>query len=153
MVVKTNNDIYVLSIIQIYSYFSFVFFVIPRKSSCQKYQKRCSYFENHYCHAIIVDKRIIFLFSRYCTLLFSSKENIKFSEVALVYAHCNFLIVFIMFARGYPPWNTANSTVDIYLLVKNGNKNTYTVTFLIYHLIATRPNWASNKEAASLTKG
>ena len=150
MVFKTNNEIYVLSIIQIYSYFSFAFFVLPRKWSCRKYRKRYSYFENHYCHAIIVDKRMNFLFSRYCTLLFSSKENIKFSEVALVYAHCNYLIGFIMFAPGYRPWNTANTTVNIYLLVKNCNKNTYMATFFIYHLIAIRPNLGL-KQGGSLT--
>ena len=57
------------------------------------------------------------------TLLFSKKKIIKFSEVALVYVHCNCLIDYIVTPRGYQPWNTANTTADICLLVKNGNKN------------------------------
>ena len=41
----------------------------------------------------MVEKKIInFSVSPYYTLLFSRKENIKFSEVALVAVHCNRLI-------------------------------------------------------------
>ena len=95
-----------------------------RRSSCWKYRKWCSYFENPYHHPEIVDKKIIiFLVSPYCTLLFSRKEIIKFSEVALVSVHCNCLIRCIVIAREYWPWNTTSTTADISLLAENGNKN------------------------------
>ena len=67
VVAKTDDEIYVLSSIKIYSYFSFVFSVVSWSSSCWKYRKWCSYFENHYHHAKMVDKRIHFLVSFYCT--------------------------------------------------------------------------------------
>ena len=62
------------------------------------------------------------LVSFYCTLLFSRKEVIKFSEVALVSVQCNCLIHCIVIAQRYQPWNTANTTADICLLLKNSNK-------------------------------
>ena len=63
--------------------------LFQRGSSCWKHQKWYSYFENRYHLAKIVEKkRINFSGSRYCTLLFSRKENIKLSEVALIVVHC-----------------------------------------------------------------
>ena len=67
----------------------------------------------------------------------------KFSEVAFVPVHCNGLIVCIVIARGYRPWNTANTTADIYLLAENSNKNIGTKckvcsNFFSNHLAALR---------------
>ena len=59
--------------------------------------------------------------------MFSSKEIIKIFEVALVSFHCYCLIGCIMIARWYRHWNTANTTTNICLLVKNGNRNTKTL--------------------------
>ena len=64
--------------------------------------------------------------SPYCPFLFSRKEIIKFSEVALASVPCNFLTGCIVVARRYRSWNTTNTTTDICLLVKNCNKNTET---------------------------
>ena len=70
-----------------------------RSSSCWKYRKWCSYFENHYHHEQMVEKNAInFLVSPYYTLLFSQKENSKFSEVVLVAVRCNYLISGLMLA-------------------------------------------------------
>ena len=48
-----------------------------------------------------------------------------------------------MITRGYRPWNNASTTVDIYLLVKNGNnievKCKVCQTFFISHLAVLRP--------------
>ena len=62
--------------------------------------------------------------SPYWTLLFSRKEVIKFTEVALVYVHCICLIGCIVIAQGYRPCNTVNTTADVCLLVENDIKNT-----------------------------
>ena len=116
-----------------------------RRSSCWKYRKWCSYFENPYQYARVVDKnRMTFLVNPYCTLLFPRKENFKFFKVALVSVHCNYLIVCTVIARDYQRWNTANATADISLLVKNSNKNTdikckVVQTFFISRLAALRP--------------
>ena len=60
----------------------------------------------------------------YCSLLLSRKEVIKFSEVALVSVHRNYLIGWIVTVKGYRSWNTNNTKMDIYLLVENGTKKT-----------------------------
>ena len=52
---------------------------------------------------MVEKKRINFSVSPYCTLLFFAKENIKFSEVALVAVHSNCLINCIMIVRGCRP--------------------------------------------------
>ena len=91
VVAKTDDE--VSSTIKMYRYFSFVFSTVPKKVQLLKYRKWCSYFENHYHHEKILEKnRINFSVSPYCTLLFSRKENIKFSEVVLVTVHWNCLI-------------------------------------------------------------
>ena len=60
VVPKTDDEMYVISIIKIYSFHLF-FLLCQRKSNCWKYRKWCSYFENAYHNAKIVDKkRIIF---------------------------------------------------------------------------------------------
>ena len=83
-----------------------------RRSSCWKYRKLCSYSENHYHHKKMVEKNtIIFSVGPYCTLLFSRKENIKFSEVVLVAVHCNCLITCLMTA-----WISALKYYSGYLL-------------------------------------
>ena len=57
----------------------------------------------------MVEKKIIsFSVDPYCTLLFSREKNIK------------------VVAWRSRPWNTTNTTVDIYMLVENGNQNTET---------------------------
>ena len=76
-------------------------------------------------------------------MLFSRKEIIKFSEVALVSVHCNCLVGRIVIMREYWSGNTANATVDICLLAKNDNEKTetkclFTLVF-ITHLAALRP--------------
>ena len=78
-----------------------------RRSSCWKYLKWGSYFENRYHHAKMVEKKTInFSVSRYCTLLFSRKGNIKFSVVVLVAVYCNILILYLMIAWRFRPWIT-----------------------------------------------
>ena len=49
----------------------------------------------------MVEKRIYFLVSPYCTLLFFKKEIIKFSEVTLVAFHNNCLIGCITIVQEY----------------------------------------------------
>ena len=79
VVVKTDDEIYVLSTIKIYSFHLFSP-LRQRRSNCWIYRKWCSFFENCYHHAKMVEKkRIIFLVSPYWTLLFSRKEHIKIS--------------------------------------------------------------------------
>ena len=70
--------------------------------------------------------RINFSVSPYCTVLFSRKENFKFLEVALSDILCNGPVGCIINVLGYQHWNTANTTLDIYLLFKNGHKSTQT---------------------------
>ena len=88
VVAKTDDEVYVSSI------------PCQRRFSYWKYQNWYSYFENHYHHQAKMAERktINFSVSPYCTLLFSRKENIKFSEVVLVAVHCNCLISCLMIA-------------------------------------------------------
>ena len=78
----------------------------------------------------------------YCSLLFSRKEAIKFSEAALVSVHCNCLIGWTVIVRGYRPRNTINTIMDICLLVKNITKKKQNVkfgqVFFISHLATLR---------------
>ena len=46
----------------------------------------------------------------------SKSENLKFPEVALIAVHCKCLVRCIIIARGYRPWNTRNTTAEIYSL-------------------------------------
>ena len=55
-VAKTYDEIYVLSIIRIYSFHLFSL-LRQRKPNCWKYRKWCRYFENPYHDAKILDKR------------------------------------------------------------------------------------------------
>ena len=95
---KISNELlhcFVLSTMKIYSYFSFV----PKKVELLKISEMTQDFENRYQHVKMVEKKKInFSVSPYCTLLFSRKENNKFSEVALVAVHCNCLISDLMIA-------------------------------------------------------
>ena len=85
VVAKTDDEVYVSSILY------------QSRSSCWKYRKWCTYFENRYHHAKMTEKKTInFPVSPYCTLLFSRKEYIKFSEIVLVVVHCNFQISYLM---------------------------------------------------------
>ena len=92
--------------------FDFFSLLCQRTSSCLKYRKLCSYFENHYHHKKMVEKNTInFSVGPYCALLFSREENIKFSEVVLVAVHCNWLITCLMTA-----WISALQYYSGYLL-------------------------------------
>ena len=71
-------------------------------------------------------------------LVVFQKKIIKFFEVALVSIHYNCLIDWIVMAQGYRPWNTINTTMDICLLVENGNKKNETKR-LSSHFAALRP--------------
>ena len=79
VLVKTDDEFYVLSTIKIYSCHLFSP-LLQGRSSCWIYRKWCSFFENCYHHAKMVEKkRINFLISPYWTLLFSREEHIKIS--------------------------------------------------------------------------
>ena len=111
----------------IYDYFSSVFCIVPKKVLLLKYQKWVSHLKNRYHYAKVVENtRINFSVKSYCTLLFSRKENFKFFEIALSVVLCNDAVGCIMNVWGYQHWNTANTTLDIYLLFENGHKSTQT---------------------------
>ena len=110
----------------IYDYFSSVFCVAPKRVLLLKYRKWASHLKNHYHYAKVVENaRINFWISLHCTLLFSKKENFKFF-IALSAALCNGAVGYIMNVWRYQHWNTANTTLDIYLLFENGHKSTQT---------------------------
>ena len=111
----------------IYDYFSSVFCIVPKKVLLLKYRMWVSHLKNRYHYAKVVENaRIHLSISPYCTLLFSRKENFKFFEVALSAVLCNGAVGCIMNVWGYQHWNTANTTLDIYLLFENGHKSTQT---------------------------
>ena len=90
----------------------------------------------------------------YCSLLFSRKETIKFSEVALLPVHCNCLIDWIVIMHRYQSWNTIHTTMNLCLLVKNGNKKTkckVCSNFYISHFAALRPT-LGHWQGSSLTQ-
>ena len=110
----------------IYDYFSYVFSIVPKKILFLKYGKWVSHLKNRYHYAKVVENaRINFLISLYCTRLFSRKENFRFG-VDLSGVLCNGAVGCIMNVWGYQHWNTANTTLDIYLLLVNGHKSTQT---------------------------
>ena len=110
----------------IYDYFSSIFCIVPKKLLL-KYRKWVSYLKNRYHYVQVVENaRINFSVSPYCTLFFSRKEKFKFFKVALSVLHCNGAVGCIMKVWGYQHWNTANTTLDIYLLSENGHKSTQT---------------------------
>ena len=109
-----------------YDYFSSVFCIVPKKVLL-KYRKWVSHLENRYHYAKVVENaRINISISPYCTLLFSRKENFKFFKVALSAVLCNDPVGCIMNMWGYQHWNTANTTLNIYLLFENCHKSTQT---------------------------
>ena len=55
---------------------------------------------------------------------FPEKKITRFLKVVLVPIHCNSLIICIVIARVYHPWNTPKTSADICLLTENSNKNT-----------------------------
>ena len=128
MVPKTNDEIYVSISIGKYIITFHLFSVLcQRRYCCWKYQKWFSHLKNRYHYAKVVENaKIKFSISPYCTLLFSRKENFKFFEVALSAVLCNGAVGCIMNVWGYQHWNTANTTLDIYLLFENGHKSTQT---------------------------
>ena len=110
-----------------YGYLSSISCFVPKKVLLLKYRKSVSHLKDRYNYAKFVENaRIHFSVSRYCTLLFSRKENFKFLEVALSDILCNGPVGCNINVWGYQHWNTANTTQDIYLLFKNGHKSTQT---------------------------
>ena len=112
VVAKTDDEVYVLSYIKMYSYFSFVFFTVPKKVQLLKISKVMELLwkslppwkngrEEHWFFSV----------RPYCTLLFSRKQNIKFSEVVSVAAHCSCLNSCLMIA-----WISALKYYSGYLL-------------------------------------
>ena len=92
-----------------------------------KYRQWVSHLKNCYHYGKVVENAtIIFSVSPYSTLLFSRKENFKFFEVVLPAVLCNGQVGYIMNVWGYQHWNTANTTLDIYLLFENDHKSTQT---------------------------
>ena len=97
--------------VKIYSYFSFVLSAVPklrRASSCWKYRKWCSYFENRYHHTKMIRKKRIIGQSLLPAVVFQ-KRKYQFSEVALVTVHCNCLTSCFMIVLGSRLWNTTNT--------------------------------------------
>ena len=119
----------------IYDYFWFVFCIMPKKVLLLKYRKWVSHLKNrnHYAKAV-ENARINFSISPYCTLMFSRKEHFKFFEAASPAVFCNDTVSCIMNVRGYQHWNTANTTLNIYLLFENGHKSAQTKWKVCSHL-------------------
>ena len=110
-----------------YDYFLPVFCIVPKKVLLLKYQKWVNHLRNRYHYGKAVENaRINLSINTYCTLLFSRKETFKFFEVALSAVLCNGPVGCIMNVWGYQHWNTANTTLDIYLLFEKGHKSTQT---------------------------
>ena len=110
-----------------YDYFSSVFCIAPKKVLLLKYRRWISHLKNRYYYAKVIENaRINFSISLHCTLLFSRKENFNFFKVALSAGFCNSSVNCIMNVWGYQHWNTANNTLDIYLLFENSHKSTQT---------------------------
>ena len=51
--------------------------------------------------------------------------------------YSNWLIGWIVISRAYRPWNDANTTTNIYLLVENGNQNTETKCKVCSNLLSS----------------
>ena len=105
-------------------------FRVPKKVLLLKYRMWVNHLKNRYHYAKMVENaRINFSISRYCTLLLSRKENVKFLEVALSAVLCNSTVgchceeqLFYECMRIL----ALNTTLDIYLLFENGHKSTQT---------------------------
>ena len=101
--------------------------IVPKKVLLLKYRKWVSQLKNRYHYARVVENaRTNCSISPYFTLLFSRKEKFKFFEVALSAVLYNGAVGCIMNVWGYQHWNTANTTLDIYLLLVNGHNSTQT---------------------------
>ena len=124
-VTKINDDTYVLGVIKIYSHFLFVVSVVLKKVELLKILKVIE--SNAVALKILTIMQLSetnSLVSPYYTLFFSRKWILRFSEVALISVHCNFVIGCIAIPREYWPWKTANTAENICLLVKSDSKNT-----------------------------
>ena len=118
------DDMFFLLHMIMYDYFSSAFCIVPKKVLLLKYRKWVRHLQNRYYFAKMVE--INFSISPYCTLLFSRKENFKSFELTLSAVLRNGAVSCIMNVWGYQHWNTANATLDIYLLFQNGHKSTQT---------------------------
>ena len=113
----------------IYDYFSSVSCIVSKKVLLLKYGKWVSHLKSRYHYEKVVENaRINFSVSPYCTQLISRKENFKSLEVALSAVFFNGSVGCIMNVLGYQDWNTANTTMDIYLLFKKKKSHKSTQT-------------------------
>ena len=111
----------------IHDYFSSVFCIVPKRVLLLKYRKGFSHLKNRYHYAKVVKNTIInFSVNPNSTLLFFRKENFIFFEVALSAVLCNGAVGCIMNGWGYQQWKSANTTLDMHLIFKNGHISTQT---------------------------
>ena len=102
---------------------------MPKKVLLLKYQKWVSRLKNRYhCKKVEGNARINFSIGPCCTLLFCRKKKLicfgnSFISCSL---QRTFAVGDIMNVWGYQHWNTANTTLDIFLLSENGLKSTQT---------------------------
>ena len=80
--VKTDDEVYILGTIKIYSYFSSVFPTVPKKVKLLKISKVLQLLTT--TQKIVEKKIIIFLASPYAPCFFFRKEDIKFLKEALL---------------------------------------------------------------------
>ena len=125
VVAKTVDEIYVLSINKIYSYFSFVFSVVSIKVDLLKIRKIIQLLWNSSspCKNRRKENNTFFCHSLLHFVLFK-KRNYQVFLKWLWYLSIAIVISVgcIVIAKEYGPWNNANTIEDIFLLVKNGNK-------------------------------
>ena len=122
---KTDDELSVFHFVQIYSYFLFVFSVVSKKVQLLKILKVMQLFWKFLLPCKNRRKKGNKFFGQ--SLLHHvvfQKRYYQASEVVLKSVPYNCLIGCNLIVLGYQPGNTANTTVDLFLLVKNDNKNT-----------------------------
>ena len=122
---KTDDELSVFHFFQIYSYFLFVFSVVSKKVQSLKILKVMQLFWKSLlpCKNRRKKGNTFFGQSLMHHVVFL-KRNYQASEVVLKSVPYNCLIGCNLIVRGYQPGNTANTTVDLFLLVENDKKNT-----------------------------
>ena len=108
----------------IYDYFSSVFCIVPKKVLLLKYQSE------------LVTWKIVTIMQRWWKMqkqifqsvliapcCFLEKKTSNFWNVSLSAVRCNGPFGCIMYVWGYQHWNTAKTTLDIYLLFENDHKS------------------------------
>ena len=127
VIAKADDEVYVLSIMKIYSYFSSVFSTEPKKFELLKISAVMKLFWKSLppCKNGREEDNSFFRSVLIASCCFQEK-NIKFSEVALASVHCNCLISScLMIAWRSRPWNATNTTAVVYFLIEKSNWNTY----------------------------